>query len=209
MVKQLRKTRIRKTFNYDKNRKNQKKKMKSTGNILCKEIKKEYDSHKTLARNIRDMGLVYDVNRSLGLPNNKQDRVKLVKKLDNGFVEEDVSDTERGPSQVKKVNPKKHVAENLEKDARALRESKFELPKGQVQWISYLMDTYGLNYKLMAKDKKNYYQETWRQLRAKCRKLMSIPKQFAKYLEERNLLEDDIDPKDPRWQEVETDLDDD
>jgi hypothetical protein len=28
-------------------------------------------------------------------------------------------------------------------------------------------------------------------------------------LEERNLLEDDIDPKDPRWQEVETDLDDD
>lgn len=61
----------------------------------------------------------------------------------------------------------------------------------------------------MAKDKKNYYQETWRQLRAKCRKLMSIPKQFAKYLEERNLLDVDIDLNDPSWKEAETDIEDD
>lgn len=166
------------------------------------EIRKEFDNRKTLNRNINDMGLVFNVNKSLGLPNNKRDRVKLA----NGFFEEEQSDSEQKPM---RVAPKNHVAEELQKDAKALRESKFKLPKGQVKWIAYLMDSYGLNYKEMAKDKKNYDQETWRQLRAKCRKLMTIPSQFAKYLSERNLLEVDIDSNDPRWQEAETDIEDD
>lgn len=153
------------------------------------------------------MGLVYDANKSLGIPSSKLARIKLTKKLNNGFLEEDQSDNEQQPRQ-RSVPKKHHVAEDLEKDSKALRESKFRLPKGQVKWISYLMDTYGLNYKAMAKDKKNYDQETWRQLRAKCRKLMTIPSQFSKYLSERNLLEVDIDENDPRWQEVGTDIED-
>lgn len=157
------------------------------------------------------MGLAFDVNKVLGLPNNKRERVLMKKKLANGFVEEDNSDAEQAPAEGSLIRKsKKHVAEGLEQDSKALRESNYKLPNGQVKWISYLMDTYGLNYKLMAKDKKNHDQETWRQLRAKCRKLMSIPQQFAKYLEERNLLEEDEkDESNPRWQEYNTDVDDD
>lgn len=160
--------------------------------------------------NIKDMGLSFDVNKTMGLPNNKRERIQIKKNLTNGFVEEDNSDAEPEPTEGSLIRKsKKHVAEGLEEDSKALRESNYRLPNGQVKWISYLMDTYGLNYKLMAKDKKNYDQETWRQLRAKCRKLMSIPQQFAKYLEERNLLDEEDDESNPRWKEYNTDVDDD
>lgn len=52
----------------------------------------------------------------------------------------------------------------------------------------------------MVKDEKNYDQETWKQFRAKIRKFMSIPEQFNKYLESRNLNADDLD-----WTEYSTD----
>lgn len=65
----------------------------------------------------------------------------------------------------------------------------FRLPKGQVEFITYLLDKYGHDYKAMAKDKKNYYQETWKQLRAKVKTFMGIPKQYAEYLKARGLLE--------------------
>ena len=44
------------------------------------------------------------------------------------------------------------------------------------------MKRYGFNYGAMARDKKNHYQETWRQLRAKCRKFLSIPEQSAQFM---------------------------
>lgn len=170
------------------------------------EIRKELNRRKTLTENIEDMGLSYNVNKSMGLPNNMNKRIEFTKKLANGFVEEDTSDKEE--ENIQKKHPKKHVVEEMERDSKDLRESLFRLPKGQVKYISYLMDRYGLNYKRMIKDDKNVYQETWRQLRAKCRKFMKIPEQFAKYLEERNLLEEEMDPNDPRWKEAETDMDD-
>lgn len=170
------------------------------------------DIRKTLTNNIDEMGLVFDVNKSLGLPNNRGDRVKFVKKLVNGFVEEDLSEGDQDEVDFeaisKKSFPKQHVVDDLEKDSKQLRESKFRLPKGQVKFISDMIDKYGLNYKKMAKDVRNYDQETWRQLRAKCRKFMSIEDHFAKYLSERDLV-DSIDPNDLRWKETNTDIEDD
>lgn len=148
------------------------------------------------------MGIVYDVNKAMPVPNYKSERTKK-KKVDHGFVEEDQSGEEAG------AFPKQEVAEELEKKAKALRESKFRLPKGIIKFVTYLIDKYGLDYKKMAKDSKNYDQETWRQLRAKCRKFMSIPEHFSKYLEERDLVDCDIDPEDPKWRESNTDIEDD
>lgn len=55
------------------------------------------------------------------------------------------------------------------------------------------MDKYGHDYKAMAKDKKNYYQETWKQLRAKVKTFMGIPKQYGAYLKDRGLLDKEFD----------------
>lgn len=37
----------------------------------------------------------------------------------------------------------------------------------------------------MAKDPKNYYQETWRQIRNKIKKFKNIPEQYNMYMESR------------------------
>ena len=168
------------------------------------------DMKKTLTNNINEMGLVFDVNKSMGLPNYKADRLKTAKKYASGFVEEDQSGSETEQSSIiMKKFPKQQVVDELEAKSKELLESKFRLPRGIVKFVSYLIDKYGLNYKKMAKDHKNYDQETWRQLRQKCRKFMSIPEQFSVYLSDRNLLDCDIDPNDPRWQETNTDIEDD
>lgn len=62
-----------------------------------------------------------------------------------------------------------------------------------MEFITYLLDKYGHDYKAMAKDKKNYYQETWKQLRAKIKTFMGIPKQYSEYLASKGLLDKDDD----------------
>ncbi|XP_070493710.1 nucleolar protein 16 [Chironomus tepperi] len=200
MVRTL-KNRRQNRYQYDKNRKNLKKKLNSTGKIKCAEIKHDIDHRKSVTKNINEMGLVFNVNKKFPTPNYKQDKT-AINKLVNGFVEEDI----QGELQ---ECPKKHVVERLEKSAKELRESKFKISKNQVKILSYYIDKYGLNYKLMVKDHKNYDQHTWRQFRQKIRKFMSIPDQFAKYLEERNIIDTDITENDPKWQESNTDLEDD
>lgn len=180
--------------------------------IFCSsEIKNALDHRKTLTGNISDMGLVYDVNKALGIPNYKADRLRKRKiELVHGFVEEDASGSEdEEEASAAQRFPKQQVVDDLESKSKELRESKFRLPQGIVKFVSYLIDKYGLNYKKMAKDHKNYDQETWRQLRAKCRKFMSIPEQFSKYLAERDIVDVETDPDDPKWQETNTDIEDD
>jgi uncharacterized protein YukE len=58
----------------------------------------------------------------------------------------------------------------------------------------------------MAKDNKNHYQETWKQLRQKVKKFLSIPEQCNKWLREQGL-ENGFDLTDPKWKEPESDDD--
>lgn len=128
------------------------------------------------------MGLSYDPNKTIKIPNVKKKlAASMLSNDDNEWVEES---TEDGA-----VPTKGYVVEALEKDAKAPRVKLFRLPKGQVEWITYLMDKYKTDYKAMAKDKKNYYQETWKQIRQKIRRFKSIPEQYHKYLKERGLSE--------------------
>lgn len=68
----------------------------------------------------------------------------------------------------------------------------FRLPKAQVDSIVYLLDKYGDDYQAMARDRKNYYQETWKQIRAKIKKFMKNSKDFGKYMKSRGLDKDEI-----------------
>lgn len=147
------------------------------------------------------MGLTFDVNKSL--PNSRASRKKVVR-LVNGFYEEDIeSESENTPS----TKLKGHVAETLEKSANELVESRFRLPKGVCKQVMTYIDKYGLDYKAMARDPTNYYQETWRQIRAKCRKFLSIPEQCTEFLAASGYLDEEIAENDPRWKEAETDDD--
>lgn len=67
------------------------------------------------------------------------------------------------------------------------------MPRSHIETITYFMDKYGHDYKAMTRDRKNYYQETWKQLRAKVKKFMGMPKEYGKYLKTRGLLDEALD----------------
>jgi hypothetical protein len=78
---------------------------------------------------------------------------------------------------------KSYVATELQTDEKVPRVKNFRLPNNQVTYLTYLIDKYGEDYKAMAKDPKNYYQETWKQIRNKMKKFKNVPEQYGKYLE--------------------------
>lgn len=85
------------------------------------EIRKVWEDRKTISSNLRDIGLGWDPNKIIKIPNAREERTKLLKKM-HGFVEED-NKNESEPKQVKR--PKGFVMEEMEADANALRESNF------------------------------------------------------------------------------------
>lgn len=139
------------------------------------------------------MGLMFDPNESIRKSNVRQKVRKQVEASLNGgaFIEEEIDEGEivlTKPKKLKKPPIKAHVAEELENEANQPTERRYQLPKGQVEFITYLLDKYGHDYKAMVRDKRNHYQETWKQLRAKVKTFMGIPEQYGPYLASRGLL---------------------
>merc|ERR550519_33877 len=67
--------------------------------------------------------------------------------------------------------------------------SKFRFSREQVMWLSYMIDKHQDDYKAMARDKKNHFQETPKQIKGKILKFMNIPEQYAVFARERGLIE--------------------
>lgn len=128
------------------------------------------------------MGLSVDPNKSIKIDTRKKIEVKPKTKTTNSdwFVEE--------ADPIEEVNlSKKVVAEKLLQDAKAPRIKGLRLPGSVVEWVTYLMDTYGSDYKAMARDKKNRDQETWKQLRRTIKLFKSIEEQYSQYLKQRGI----------------------
>ncbi|XP_011302027.1 uncharacterized protein [Fopius arisanus] len=173
----VRKVKRRKTYKVSINRKRLRNKLRKVPTITCPQIKQAWDTKKSTKTNLHQMGLAYDPNQILKVPNVKNAMIKKAKRQASG----EISESEEEP--VKKKIPKKvKVAQELEAEARAPRQRMFRLPKGQVLFLTYLMDKYGEDYEAMARDKKNHYQLTWRQIRQKINTFKNIPEQYSEYL---------------------------
>lgn len=88
--------------------------------LYSPELKKVWERTKTMTTNLNEIGLALDPNKTVKVPNAKQERLKLVKKL-HGFLEEDNDATQP----VDTPRPKGFVMEEMEANANALRESNF------------------------------------------------------------------------------------
>lgn len=179
-----RKLKRKKRFRVNVNRKRLRNKLQKLPSIECKEIKEAWELQKSVRNNLDEMGLSYDSNETFKILNLKQKpienvkhRIKFVK--NHLEIEEDEEKTYKGP---KDPPIKVHIVQKLESEASARRERMFRLPNNEIHFITYLMDKYRDDYKMMARDQKNYYQLTWRQIRAKINTFKSIPKQYAEYL---------------------------
>lgn len=92
------------------------------------------------------MGLAYDANEVVRIPNVKQEMLKEAKKVAGN---EDSSDHEGEEVNVTATDAtKSYVAEKLEAEAKAPRERLLKLPKGQAQFLTYLIKKYGEDYKV-------------------------------------------------------------
>lgn len=171
----VRKVKRRKKFRMNVNRKRLRNKLRKLPTIKCKELKDSWEVTKSTRTNLNQMGLSYDPNELLEIASNKKQLVEkfTVDSIENVPVIEDVEMT---PVKV-------HVAQELEAEAKAPRKRVFRLPNNQVQFLTYLMDKYEEDYKAMARDKKNYDQLTWKQIRAKIKVFKGIPEQFNAYLQ--------------------------
>lgn len=127
------------------------------------------------------MGLSFDPNVTIKIPNSKAELKVSMTNSNEDWHEEPIEENKLKAS-------KSFVMEQLEKDAKAPRVRKLRLPNSQVEWLTYLLNKYGSDYKAMARDKKNYYQETWKQIRAKIKQFRGIPEQFEEYLKSRKNL---------------------
>ncbi|KAJ8683464.1 hypothetical protein QAD02_019256 [Eretmocerus hayati] len=171
----IKKLRRKKKFRASVNRKRLRNRLRKLPNIECEQIKEAWEVKKSTVSNLTQMGLVYDPNQVLKIPSVKKEMLKVVQ---NGKERDDSEDEPMEPDVPKKL----HVVQSLEEQAKWPRAKLFRLPNNEVQFATYMMDKYGCDYKAMARDKKNYNQLTWRQIRSRVEKFKSIPEQYAEYL---------------------------
>ncbi|XP_044763181.1 nucleolar protein 16 [Coccinella septempunctata] len=193
----LRKMRRRKKFRYNINRKRLRNKITSCGKISCKEIADNWDRKKSFNTNLNEMGLAVDPNTCVQTVRHHKivDPVDIeVSTNDNEWFVEETTEPVREENASKKM-----VVDKLWAEAKAPRVKGLRLPGSVVEWVTYLMDTYGSNYKAMTRDKKNTDQETWKQLRRKIKLFKSIEVQYSEYLKSRgieNPVESDVSSDD-------------
>ncbi|XP_066501854.1 nucleolar protein 16 [Hoplias malabaricus] len=136
----------RNTFNYNTNRKKLKKKMimKTRPRIECAQIRQAWDDRKSAKQNLQDMGLSFDAKGVL----------PISKKSNNEPVNQPVL-----------VKP--YVIREMEAEASLPKKDTTTCSNDITEFVQYMIREHSEDYKAMARDEKNYYQETPKQIRRK------------------------------------------
>ncbi|XP_026855951.1 nucleolar protein 16 [Electrophorus electricus] len=139
------KARKRNNFSYNLDRKKLKKKMmrKSKPMIECPQIRKAWDNRKTAKQNLRDMGLA--VGSKGVLP---------VNKAKDGPVD-----------QTGLLKP--YVIKEMEAEASLPTIDKTTCSNDMIEFLQHMIKEHNEDYKAMARDEKNYYQDTPKQIKRK------------------------------------------
>jgi len=166
------------TFNYNKNRRRAWKKTKKLPSIGCAEVKEAWDSRKSFKANLSDMGLSVDPNQTLRIPSTKE-------LLKEATAQNAKSSNVKAKAKVKTVK-KSNVVKELEAVANAEQPVRMQLAEPEVRFCIHMIEHYGEDYKAMARDERNYYQDTPKQIRRKILTFKSIPEQYKEYLHSRS-----------------------
>ncbi|XP_076461203.1 nucleolar protein 16-like [Babylonia areolata] len=160
---------VKKSFNYTKDRRKEWDKAKKTPTIDCLQIRHAWDNKKSLSSNFEEMGLSSDPNKTL--------RIKAAKEL---LGPKDTAET--ASRKETKKGKKMHVVKELETEAALPQEKRLKLSEPDVAFCISMLEKYGDDYKAMARDEENYYQDTPKQIARKIRVFRSIPQQYSAYL---------------------------
>ncbi|XP_070839495.1 nucleolar protein 16 [Chaetodon trifascialis] len=141
----------RKKFDYNQDRKKMKKKLlkKYNPRIENSQIRNAWDNRKSMARNLQDMGLAYDPNHTLPIKKHRLLGEQRETKASAAIV------------------TKPYVLDQLEEEASLPEKSSKTLSSDMIEYVQHMIREHGDNYKAMARDEKNYYQDTPKQIKRK------------------------------------------
>uniref|UniRef100_UPI0037E93540 nucleolar protein 16 n=1 Tax=Semicossyphus pulcher TaxID=241346 RepID=UPI0037E93540 len=141
----------RKKFDYNLDRKKLKKKFlkKCNPRIENTQIRNAWDSKKSMARNLQEMGLAFDPNRTL--PIKKQRLLGKGKEA-------------KAPVH---IVTKPYVLNQLEEEANRPEKDTKTLSSDLIEYAQYMIREHNDDFKAMARDEKNYYQDTPKQIKRK------------------------------------------
>ncbi|XP_022616587.1 nucleolar protein 16 [Seriola dumerili] len=141
----------RKKFDYNKDRKKMKKKFikKYKPRIEDSQIRNAWDDNKSMARNLQEMGLAFDPNRTLPI---KKQRLLGEDKVTKAPVN---------------IVTKPYVLSQLEETASRPEKDTKTLSSDLIEYVQYMIREHSDDYKAMARDEKNYYQDTPKQIKRK------------------------------------------
>lgn len=136
-------------------------------------LKQHWDMSKTLQQNMKHLGLAFDSNKGTGVPKRMRKKDRLTQELleQNGMDVE----IEEEPINTAVVEEFSRQAANGQKTIR-------HIAPGEAQFLMELIKTHSDNYKAMARDKRNKYQHTAKQLQRKCEGILTSS-QLPKYKE--------------------------
>ncbi|NWI97274.1 NOP16 protein, partial [Pitta sordida] len=119
--------------------------------IACSHIRHAWDRSKSVAQNLAEMGLSGDPNKALPIP----------RKLRG--LEAESNEQQQG----KKIVLKPYVVNEMEYEASLPEKKSNTLSRDLIDYVRYMIQNHGENYKEMARDEKNYYQDTPKQIKRK------------------------------------------
>lgn len=141
----------RKKFDYNQDRKKMKKKFikKCNPRIEDPQIRNAWDDKKSMARNLQEMGLAFDPNRTLPIMKQRLLGDDKVTKAPTGIV------------------TKPYVLNQLEEEANRPEKDSKTLSSDLIEYAQYMIREHKDDFKAMARDEKNYYQDTPKQIKRK------------------------------------------
>ncbi|KAJ8348427.1 hypothetical protein SKAU_G00270160 [Synaphobranchus kaupii] len=158
----------KKKYDYNKDRKKLKLQFRKAAapRIECRQLRNAWNDKRSVAQNLKDMGLVFDPN--LSLPVRKQ------------MVPGSETEVEAARALVKKP----YVIKDLEAEASLPGKDTKSLSTDMIEYVQYMIREHNDNFKGMARDEKNYYQDTPKQIRRKVELYKRFhPGQYSAFME--------------------------
>ncbi|NWR72128.1 NOP16 protein, partial [Centropus unirufus] len=131
---------------------------------LCSShIRHAWDPSKSVARNLADMGLAVDPNKAVPIPK----KLLLFLSCFLFRVAQGMEVESNGAEQGKNIVRKPYVLNEMEYEASLPEKKSNTLSRDLIDYVRYMIQNHGENYKEMARDEKNYYQDTPKQIKRK------------------------------------------
>ncbi|KAF7648150.1 hypothetical protein LDENG_00161010 [Lucifuga dentata] len=113
------------------------------------QIRNAWNNRKSIARNLQNMGLTFDPNHALPI---KRKGLLGAEKQTNARAN---------------IVTKPYILNQLEEEAARPEKDTKTLSSDLIEYVQHMIREHGEDYKAMARDEKNYYQDTPKQIKRK------------------------------------------